>query len=79
MTPTRRMFMQQSLAMTLAAGAVAPAGAAKKKAKSPAPVELPPQPSSGKPWLEAGELISKMNWINPPAECPCNPCEMIVD
>jgi regulation of enolase protein 1 (concanavalin A-like superfamily) len=68
MTPTRRTFMQQSLAMTLAAGAVTPAGAAKKKAKPPAPVELPPQPSSGKPWLEAGELISKMNWINPPAE-----------
>ena len=68
MTPTRRKFMQHSLAMTLAGGAAGPVSAAKKKARPTVPVELPPQPASGKPWLEAGELISKMNWINPPAE-----------
>jgi regulation of enolase protein 1 (concanavalin A-like superfamily) len=68
MTPTRRKFMQRSLAMTLAAGVVAPAGAAKQKPRPKAPVELPPQPPSDKPWLEAGDLISKMEWTNPPAE-----------
>ena len=68
MTPTRRRFMQQSFAMTLAAGAAATAGAAKKKARPRAPVELPPQPASSKLWLEAGDLISKLEWINPPAE-----------
>ena len=68
MTPTRRTFMQQSLAATLAAGAAAGAGAAQKNAGAQVPVELPPQPAGGKPWLEAGELISKLEWINPPAE-----------
>jgi regulation of enolase protein 1 (concanavalin A-like superfamily) len=60
--------MQQSLAMTLAAASAAPAGAANRKARPQAPVELPPQPAPDKPWLEAGELISKMEWLNPPAE-----------
>jgi regulation of enolase protein 1 (concanavalin A-like superfamily) len=73
MIPTRRAFMQQSLALTLAAGAVAPAGAAKKTPKTQAPVELPPQPASPKPWLEAGELISQMEWTNPPAEVNFTP------
>src|SRR4029079_10862667 len=67
MTPTRRKFMQQSLAMTLAAGSAATAHAARKKNKAPPPV-LPPQPASDKPWLEAGDLVSKMEWTNPPAE-----------
>ncbi len=71
MPPTRRKFMQQSLALTLAAGA-APALAAKKK-KAKVPAELPPQPPSDEPWLEAGELISKMNWLNPPAEVSFSP------
>ena len=68
MTPTRRTFMQQSLAMTLAAGSAATANAARKKNKAPPPVQLPPQPASDKPWLEAGDLVSKMEWTNPPAE-----------
>jgi len=68
MTPTRRKFMQQSLAVTVAAGTAAPVIAAKKKPQTPAPAELPPQPASAKPWLEAGELISKMEWTHPPAE-----------
>jgi regulation of enolase protein 1 (concanavalin A-like superfamily) len=68
MTPTRRHFMQQSLAVALATGGVASAAAARKKKKNaPPPVELPP-PTPGKPWLEGGELISKMTWFNPPAE-----------
>jgi regulation of enolase protein 1 (concanavalin A-like superfamily) len=69
MSRTRRTFMQQSLAAALAAGGTATAVAAKKKKPiQPAPqAELPP-PVPGKPWLEAGELISKMNWLNPPAE-----------
>jgi len=69
MSRTRRSFMQQSLAAALTAGGAATAVAAKKKKsiQPPPKVELPP-PVSGKPWLEAGELISKMNWLNPPAE-----------
>src|SRR5690349_10581786 len=68
MIPTRRVFMQQSLAVTLAARAVGSASAGKKKPKAQPPVELPPQPPSGKAWLEAGELISQMEWMNAPAE-----------
>jgi uncharacterized protein len=74
MSPTRRTFMQQSLALTLAAGVAADAIAAKKKAKPP--VQMPPQPPSDKPWLLAGELISKMNWFNPPAEASYAPGEI---
>ena len=76
MSPTRRIFMQQSLALTLAAGSASPAMAAKKKAK--APVELPPQPPADRPWLEAGDLISKMDWTNPPAEVSFSPGEVTV-
>jgi hypothetical protein len=68
--------MQHSLALTLVAGAAMPARGAKKKAR--APVELPPQPPSGQPWLEAGELISKMDWLNPPAEVSFSPGEVTV-
>ena len=67
MSRTRRSFMQQSFAAALAAGSATTALAAKKKPSSE-PVQLPAPPPSGKPWLEAGELISKMNWLNPPAE-----------
>jgi regulation of enolase protein 1 (concanavalin A-like superfamily) len=58
--------MQQSMAMTLAATAGIASAARKQGAKPP--VELPPQPASGKPWLEGGELISHMEWMNAPAE-----------
>ncbi len=40
MAPTRRIFMQQSLAAAAA--------------------------STNRPWLEAGDLVAKMDWLNPP-------------
>lgn len=76
MSPTRRTFMQQSLALTLAAGAAAAMAATKKRPQIP--VELPPQPASAQPWLVAGELISKMSWMNPPAEVSFAPGEVTV-
>jgi regulation of enolase protein 1 (concanavalin A-like superfamily) len=42
MPPTRRSFIQHSLATAAA--------------------------TSTKPWLEAGDLIAKMDWLNPPAK-----------
>lgn len=66
MASNRRTFVQQSLAASLAAGAaMAATGTKKKKEQAPPPAAqvLP----SDKPWLEAGELISQMQWMNPPA------------
>jgi len=51
MSATRRTFMQHSLAAAVAAGT----GAA--LAAEPAP----------KLWLEGGDLVAKMSWLNPPA------------
>ncbi len=65
MTSSRRTFVQQSIAAGLAGGAMS-ATAAKKK-KEQAPVPAPQVTPSDKPWLEAGELISQMQWLNPPA------------
>src|SRR6185436_5450487 len=52
MSPTRRNFMQQSLAVA---------------ATLPAALAAAEQAPATKPWLEAGDLVAKMNWLNPPA------------
>jgi len=52
MRATRRSFIGQSLA----AAAAMRAGLAAAQ-----------QPPAAKPWLEAGELVAKMEWLNPPA------------
>ena len=65
MAPNRRTFVRQSIAATLAgAAAMTAAGARKNKQPAPPPLQVTP---SDKPWLEAGELISQMQWLNPPA------------
>ena len=51
------------MAAALLAGDTAQAGAAKQQVRSATAAAR-----SGKTWLEAGELIDKMNWLNPPAE-----------
>jgi len=62
MSDTRRTFMQQALAATLATGT----GRAIAEQQTPQPA-LPPQPSKPKPWYTGGDLIAKMAWLNPPA------------
>jgi regulation of enolase protein 1 (concanavalin A-like superfamily) len=53
MPASRRYFLQQSLAAaTLLPGALA-------SAQQP--------PPTMKPWLQAGDLVAKMSWLNPPA------------
>jgi len=52
MPPTRRSFLQHSLAAT----ALLHAGTSAAQ-----------QPQPAKPWLEGGDLVAKMNWLNPPA------------
>ena len=54
MAHNRRSFMQRSLA----AAAMLPAGMAAAQEQA--------QPAT-KPWLEGGDLIAKMTWLNPPA------------
>lgn len=67
MSTTRRRFFHQALAATLTAGAAraahqeTPPGAA-----PPAPLGLTTSPP-GKPWLEGGDLVATMTWLNPPA------------
>jgi len=52
MPPSRRSFLQHSLA----AAALLRAGTAPAQQNAPS-----------KPWLVAGDLVAKMNWLNPPA------------
>jgi len=52
MPPSRRSFLQHSLA----AAVLLRAGTAAAQQAAPA-----------RPWLEAGDLVAKMNWLNPPA------------
>jgi len=66
MPSSRRTFVRQSCAAALAGAAAMTAAAAKKKKKQQAP-EQPAVTPSDKPWMEAGELISQMQWLNPPA------------
>src|SRR5262245_54750867 len=73
MSATRRSFMQHSVVAAMI-GAGATAEAAKKKTPLPAPPpQSAPKSSPGAPWLEAGELVSKMNWFNPPASVTFGP------
>ena len=67
MASNRRTFVQQSLAAGLAAGVGSSVSGANRKKKDQAPPPTPQVAPSDKPWLEAGELISQMQWLNPPA------------
>jgi uncharacterized protein len=61
MSTTRRSFMQHSLAAALAAGS---GGALAQAPQNPPPAMSPNKPG---PYMEGGELVSKMSWLNPPA------------
>ena len=61
MTATRRRFMQHSLAAALATAAA--------DTLAQAPQNPPPamSPNAPRPWMQGGELVSKMTWLTPPA------------
>jgi regulation of enolase protein 1 (concanavalin A-like superfamily) len=66
MSSTRRTFFHQAIAATLAGGVARAAQDPPVGAAPPAPSGATPSPPS-KPWLEGGDLIAKMSWLNPPA------------
>ena len=60
MTSNRRRFVQQALGLAVATQAGA-------QTQPPATPATPAAPDEMKLWLEAGDLVSKMEWLNPPA------------